>query len=537
MTTKSGETVWHCSFESNVYIQNSITPRDCQRIKEYVTLSEDSEASRSTRGAIQLNEKNTVADLTSFDLTISGLAVTSTPPPQPKRPRCTTAGTLGQLGVPGDLIHPLLVKTQKHTLFSKLHMRPSPLSEHFITVVDTRKRRLASQRDNVPAAHAGHNTCLHIHIQVCPNYRRGIIVTSRPCRLPALHTPHFPCVPTASIPVDKSQETEQANALDRMIQRNNIERQWNKRAAETGISPENPPGCGIVQHDSHMRKSGSGPARHRIRIVVVRGERPSHCATAAPYEQVEKLYVQRAWVKRPATLSSLVGGMRSTQARYIFLRIIHHQLQRQVLIFTPRVSEINCWRLSYSKTARRRDFVNRASDEELTNSLYVNNSRRETYSWTASRSTSMTCGQESTIVYIDMPMLTANWLSTVTVEGDNWATVLQEVSNGMVLIVWDCPPSFRNRNARQSRVSSPSRKETQMFARPPSTWNDRRSTASARGCSATRTQDVSRDIRLRRRARGRNPSPPELQENALRFSRSWLPSLARHVYGPLRVTG
>ncbi|KAJ8873745.1 hypothetical protein PR048_024579 [Dryococelus australis] len=45
MITKSVYTVWHCGSESIVYIQNSITPLDCQRIKEYVTLSEDCEAS------------------------------------------------------------------------------------------------------------------------------------------------------------------------------------------------------------------------------------------------------------------------------------------------------------------------------------------------------------------------------------------------------------------------------------------------------------------------------------------------------------
>ncbi|KAJ8875977.1 hypothetical protein PR048_023885 [Dryococelus australis] len=46
MTTKSGDTVWHCSSESIAYIPNSITPLDCQRIKESVTLSKDYEASR-----------------------------------------------------------------------------------------------------------------------------------------------------------------------------------------------------------------------------------------------------------------------------------------------------------------------------------------------------------------------------------------------------------------------------------------------------------------------------------------------------------
>ncbi|KAJ8880442.1 hypothetical protein PR048_016911 [Dryococelus australis] len=46
MITKLGDTVWHCSSESMVYIQNSITPLDCQKIIENVTSSEDCEALR-----------------------------------------------------------------------------------------------------------------------------------------------------------------------------------------------------------------------------------------------------------------------------------------------------------------------------------------------------------------------------------------------------------------------------------------------------------------------------------------------------------
>ncbi|KAJ8882942.1 hypothetical protein PR048_014781 [Dryococelus australis] len=38
MITKSGDTVWLCISESIVYIRDSITPLDCQRIKEYITL-------------------------------------------------------------------------------------------------------------------------------------------------------------------------------------------------------------------------------------------------------------------------------------------------------------------------------------------------------------------------------------------------------------------------------------------------------------------------------------------------------------------
>ncbi|KAJ8897576.1 hypothetical protein PR048_002925 [Dryococelus australis] len=48
MITKSGDIVWHCSSESIVYIQSSITPLDCQKIEEYVTLNEDCEASHAS---------------------------------------------------------------------------------------------------------------------------------------------------------------------------------------------------------------------------------------------------------------------------------------------------------------------------------------------------------------------------------------------------------------------------------------------------------------------------------------------------------
>ncbi|KAJ8882744.1 hypothetical protein PR048_014557 [Dryococelus australis] len=43
---------------------------------------------------------------------------------------------------------------------------------------------------------------------------------------------------------------------------------------------------------------------------------------------------------------------------------------------------------------------------------------------------SMTCRLDSRVLCTDMPILTAqHWLSAITVEGDNWARVLQEVSN------------------------------------------------------------------------------------------------------------
>ncbi|KAJ8895353.1 hypothetical protein PR048_000685 [Dryococelus australis] len=53
------------------------------------------------------------------------------------------------------------------------------------------------------------------------------------------------------------------------------ERRWNARAGETGVPRENQPASGIVQHDSHMRQSGSEPAGDRTRIAVVGGESSS----------------------------------------------------------------------------------------------------------------------------------------------------------------------------------------------------------------------------------------------------------------------
>ncbi|KAJ8882081.1 hypothetical protein PR048_018569 [Dryococelus australis] len=74
MTTKSGYPVWHCSFESIVYNQNSITPLDYQRIKEYCTFSEDREASRAVivksrlRLEIESQKQSSDAHKTPYDL-------------------------------------------------------------------------------------------------------------------------------------------------------------------------------------------------------------------------------------------------------------------------------------------------------------------------------------------------------------------------------------------------------------------------------------------------------------------------------------
>ncbi|KAJ8870641.1 hypothetical protein PR048_029664 [Dryococelus australis] len=60
---------------------------------------------------------------------------------------------------------------------------------------------------------------------------------------------------------------------------------------------------------------------------------------------------------------------------------------------------------------------------------------------------SITCTLDSTVVCIDKPMSTVHWLSAVTVEDDNWATVLQEASNA--------PRVFRGLSWQQAKLDSP----------------------------------------------------------------------------------
>ncbi|KAJ8883921.1 hypothetical protein PR048_015776 [Dryococelus australis] len=85
-----------------------------------------------------------------------------------------------------------------------------------------------------------------------------------------------------------------------------MERRWIVRAEETGVPRENPPESGIIQHDSHMRKSGSEPTGDQARIAMVGGERPSHCVSQAPcwLEIVLMLSIilvtPRTQIKRPA---------------------------------------------------------------------------------------------------------------------------------------------------------------------------------------------------------------------------------------------
>ncbi|KAJ8871243.1 hypothetical protein PR048_027549 [Dryococelus australis] len=61
----------------------------------------------------------------------------------------------------------------------------------------------------------------------------------------------------------------------------------NEKAGETGDPRENPPTSGIVQHDSRMRMSGSGPAGDRARFALVEGEQGVCRRDTAPARRPE----------------------------------------------------------------------------------------------------------------------------------------------------------------------------------------------------------------------------------------------------------
>ncbi|KAJ8871794.1 hypothetical protein PR048_028134 [Dryococelus australis] len=61
-----------------------------------------------------------------------------------------------------------------------------------------------------------------------------------------------------------------------------MERRWNESAGKTGDPRENPLTSGIIRHDSHMRKSGSGPAGDLTGFTLVGGEQAIRSVTAAP---------------------------------------------------------------------------------------------------------------------------------------------------------------------------------------------------------------------------------------------------------------
>ncbi|KAJ8873320.1 hypothetical protein PR048_026954 [Dryococelus australis] len=60
-----------------------------------------------------------------------------------------------------------------------------------------------------------------------------------------------------------------------------VEQRRNARVEETGDPRENPPTSGVVQHDAHLRKSGSDPDEELSRFALVGGKQSNRSATAA----------------------------------------------------------------------------------------------------------------------------------------------------------------------------------------------------------------------------------------------------------------
>ncbi|KAJ8870497.1 hypothetical protein PR048_029520, partial [Dryococelus australis] len=59
-------------------------------------------------------------------------------------------------------------------------------------------------------------------------------------------------------------------------------RRRNAKAGKMGGPRENPPTSAILRHESHVQKSGSGPAENRARFALVAGEWSDHFSTATP---------------------------------------------------------------------------------------------------------------------------------------------------------------------------------------------------------------------------------------------------------------
>ncbi|KAJ8897437.1 hypothetical protein PR048_002783, partial [Dryococelus australis] len=75
--------------------------------------------------------------------------------------------------------------------------------------------------------------------------------------------------------------SEVLKALMRVIEVS-MEQRRSERAGETGDTRENPPSSDIVQHNSHVRKSGSDPTGYLTRFALVGGKCANRSATAAP---------------------------------------------------------------------------------------------------------------------------------------------------------------------------------------------------------------------------------------------------------------
>ncbi|KAJ8869222.1 hypothetical protein PR048_030794 [Dryococelus australis] len=83
---------------------------------------------------------------------------------------------------------------------------------------------------------------------------------------------------------------------------------------ETGDPRENPLTSGIVRgHNSHMRKSRSGPTGDRARFALVGGEQANHSATVAPLADCGKAFLGLCWLKTRRISGRLAGAVSGPQ--------------------------------------------------------------------------------------------------------------------------------------------------------------------------------------------------------------------------------
>ncbi|KAJ8883207.1 hypothetical protein PR048_015047 [Dryococelus australis] len=91
----------------------------------------------------------------------------------------------------------------------------------------------------------------------------------------------------------------------------------NARAGKNGRSRENPPTSGIVRHDSHMRKSGTDPARNRTRLAVTTRREAYVCRKSKGCSRKSEHFTNEPWKKVTAPAGIYFNGRTGTDSDII----------------------------------------------------------------------------------------------------------------------------------------------------------------------------------------------------------------------------
>ncbi|KAJ8880820.1 hypothetical protein PR048_017291 [Dryococelus australis] len=91
-----------------------------------------------------------------------------------------------------------------------------------------------------------------------------------------------------------------------------MEQRWNAQLGKTGGTRKDPPTCGNVYHDSHIRKSGSAPTSNRARFALAGGERESsgRSVNRGPYGKERLRLVQQAQYLATVVCGSIANAVR-----------------------------------------------------------------------------------------------------------------------------------------------------------------------------------------------------------------------------------